>query len=330
MAYLQSAYRRVDLKLTVFVALVAHILFGCAVTAVAQLPTSAIADQTAKVGTRQIHYLRAGSGKTTIVLLHGWPQSSHEWRRVMPLLADRFTVIAPDLPGIGGSTGADEGASALSTAFEKASLARELHAFVVSLAATRIVLVGHDIGGMVAYAYARLYPDELAGLAIVDVPLPGIAPWDKVKTLPQSWHFGFHRQEPLAEQLVAGRQALYFRYFINSVAVQPAAISDEDVAAYAEAYRSPASLRAGFGFYQAFTEDEVFNAHHREELNVPVLLAGADHSMGPAESQLKQGLTALGVQNVRIAVIANSGHWLAEEQPSTLVTVLGTFASSLP
>ena len=290
---------------------------------------AAILDRTVRVGARQIHYLRAGSGATTIVLLHGWPQSSHEWRRVMPLLADRFTVIAPDLPGIGGSTGPAGGASAPAAAFEKAALARDIHAFVATLGARRVVMVGHDIGGMVAYAYARLYPNELAGVVILDVPLPGIAPWDMVKTIPQAWHFGFNRQEPLAERLVDGRQALYFRYFFDSHAARPSAISDEDVAVYALAYASPASLHAGFGFYRAFAADENFNASHGGQLDVPVLLAGADRSMGSGAARLEQGLRALGASDVRVAIIPNSGHWIAEEQPSITANLIATFAVGL-
>lgn len=289
---------------------------------------ASIADRSVRVGAGRIHYLRAGSGATTIVLLHGWPQSSHEWRRVMPLLADRFTVIAPDLPGIGGSTGPAGGAAAPVAAFEKAALAHDIHAFVATLGARRVVLVGHDVGGMVAYAYARLYPDELAGVAILDVPVPGIAPWDMVKTMPQAWHFGFNRQEPLAEQLVAGRQALYFRYFIDSNAADRSAVTDTDVAAYAEAYRSPASLHAGFGFYRAFAADAAFNAAHREPLDLPVLIVGADHSMGSGEGLLEQGLKTSGARNVRVASIPSSGHWIAEEQPAATAKLIADFAST--
>lgn len=197
-----------------------------------------ITEVTIDVGDQKVHYLKAGYGPTTIVLLHGWPQSSHQWRRVKRLLADRYTVIAPDLRGIGGT-------SAPSDNFEKTTMPRDVHGLVKQLGAGRVVMVGHDIGGMVAYAYARLYPREIVGVAILDVPLPGIQPWDVVKISPTAWHFDFHRQKPLAEQLVAGRQAEYFRYHINSVSIRDTAISDEDIAIYASAYRSPSSLTAG-------------------------------------------------------------------------------------
>ena len=308
-------------------ALAACLLPICAHPAPARAPVpsasmqpQAIADRTVTVGTQRFHYLQAGTGATAIVLLHGWPQSSYEWRRVMPLLADRYTVIAPDLPGVGGT-------SASGDDFAKATLARDIRGLVTKLGLKHIVLVGHDIGGMVAYAYARLYPGDLAGVAILDVPVPGVAPWEMVKTIPQAWHFGFHQQQPLAEQLVSDRQAIYFRYFIDSHADNPAAIADTDVAAYAAAYGSAQSLHAGFGFYRAFAADETFNASHREPLDVPLLLGGAEHSMASGETQLEQGLKALGVRDVSVVNIMHSGHWIAEEQPAATADLIAAFAA---
>lgn len=285
-------------------------------------PPATIVETTIKVGEQQVRYLKAGSGPTTIVLLHGWPQSSHEWRKVMPLLADRYTVIAPDLRGVGGT-------SAPSASFEKTTLARDVHGLITQLGARRVIMVGHDIGGMVAYAYARLYPREIVGLSILDVPLPGVQPWEAVKTSAKAWHFDFHTQAPLAERLVAGRQAEYFRYMIDSVSVRDAAISDEDIATYAAAYRSPESLTAGFAWYRAFSADETFNASRRERLDVPVLLVGGDQSMGSSLSQVEQGLRSLGVRDIRLAVIANAGHHIAEEDPLATASTIATFASSL-
>lgn len=255
--------------------------------------TTAIEVKSAQVGGQQIRYLQAGSGPIAIVLLHGWPESSHEWRHVIPRLAGRYTVIAPDLRGIGGtSTPSDD--------FRKASLAHDVHGLVAKLGLRRVVVIGHDIGGMVAYAYARQYPRETLGIGVLDVPLPGLAPWDAIRSSPHAWHFEFNDQKPLAEQLVSGRQALYFRFFINSTAANPSAITDKAVAAYAAAYASPERLRAGFGFYRAFPEDEAFNKVHAGPLEVPILLAGADHSMGRKLLALEQqSMRALGAQHPR-------------------------------
>ena len=281
----------------------------------------------AKPGDQSISFLSAGAGQTTVVLVHGWPQTSHEWRQVMPQLADRFAVVAPDLPGIGASGGLLDAAPV--SAFEKAALARMLRSFVTTLSTTRLVLVGHDIGGMIAYAYARLFPEDLAGVVVLDVPLPGIPPWDELKISPQAWHFDFHAQDPLAEQLVTDREATYFRAFIDRVAKNQLAIPNEDVAIYAAAYRAPSALRAGFGLYRSFSADEAFNKTHTDPLGLPLLLASADGSFGAGVHRLAKGLNAVGARDVRTAVIANSGHWVAEEQPAAVVELIAAFASGL-
>lgn len=255
----------------------------------------------ASIDGQRFQYLEAGSGDTVIVLLHGWPQDADEWRRVMPRLAARHRVIAVDLPGVGGST------SPLRD-FSKAAMARELRRFVLSLGARRVMLVGHDIGGMVAYAYARQFSDDLIGAVILDVPLPGLAPWDKIETIPQAWHFNFHAQQPLAEQLVAGRQTSYFRYFFDHNAGNPTAISDADVAGYAAAYGTADQLAAGFGFYRAFPQDKLFNDRQRVPLLTPLLVAGADRSLGAGAEALAQALRDHGAAEVRVATIAGSGH----------------------
>jgi pimeloyl-ACP methyl ester carboxylesterase len=281
-----------------------------------------IADRQATVGGQRFRYLEAGSGDTLIVLVHGWPQDADEWRKVMPRLAARNRVVAVDLPGIGGSTSP-------SRDFTKAALARELHAFVQSLHARRVVLVGHDVGGMVTYAYARQFPGDIAGAAILDVPLPGLAPWDKVEVMPQAWHFDFNAQQPLAEQLVEGRQARYFRYFLDRNAANPKAISDAEVAGYAAAYRSPAQLSAGFGFYRAFAQDKAFNDGQRGPFALPLLVVGADHSLGAGATALAQALREHGASNVRTATIDDAGHWVAEEQPDQVVRLVAGFVGGL-
>lgn len=288
-------------------------------------PIASIADRQALVGVQRFRYLEAGAGETLIVLLHGWPQDADEWHKVMPRLATRYRVVAVDLPGVGGSTSP-------SRDFSKAAMARDLHGFVQSLGAKRVVLVGHDIGGMVAYAYERQFPGDVQGVAILDVPLPGLAPWDKIETIPQAWHFQFNAQAPLAEQLVAGRQAgyfRYFRYFIDRNAGNPKAISDADVAGYAAAYRSTDQLSAGFGFYRAFAQDKLFNDGQRGPLAVPLLVAGADRSLGAGADVLVQALRDHGASDVRSATIEGAGHWVAEERPDDVARLIETFVSTI-
>jgi len=154
-----------------------------------------------------IHYVRGGSGPA-ILLIHGFPEDWYEFHHVMPVLAKKFTVIAVDLRGVGESAPASGG-------FEAANLAEDLHQLVEQLELNKIYVVGHDVGGMVAYAYLRKYPEALRGAMILDVAIPGLEPWDKVKNDSTVWHIRFH-QTDLPEKLVAGRQTDYFRYFLGT------------------------------------------------------------------------------------------------------------------
>jgi pimeloyl-ACP methyl ester carboxylesterase len=284
-----------------------------------QNPPTAISDHRVTVGGQEVRYLRAGSQGTPIVLLHGWPQSAEQWRHVMPILARNHVVYALNLRGVGGT-------SAPTQDWRKETLARDLEAFLTQLNIDRPMLAGHDIGGIVAYAFARLYPARLRGVAVLDVPLPGLDPWDAIARSPHAWHYDFHAQQPLAEKLVTGRQAVYFRYFIDRVAKHPKAIEDEAVGVYAAAYASPGSLQAGFEFYRAFAADATFLAAQRSELDLPLLLVGGDSGMGSNLPVLAQALRNVGARDVRSVVIKDSGHWLAEEQPVSTAEALASFA----
>ena len=275
----------------------------------------------ANVNGTRIHYLSAGLGETTIVLLHGWPESSYEWRKVIPALSSKYTVIAPDVRGIGGSR-------ATTTGYDKVTLADDVYQLVAQLGLKHVYVVGHDIGGMVAYAYARSHPEGLSGVAIIDIPIAGVDPWDMVKSAPWAWHFGFNSTPGLAEALVTGRQEIYFRHFFNDFAVTPSAISAFDRTAYADAYRKPESLRAGFEFYRAFPQDEAYNRSHHDALSVPILLAGGDHSGGSMLPAIEKGLRAMGATSVKEAVIPNCGHWVAEEQPQVFIQIIEDFVAA--
>ena len=276
-------------------------------------PAATVIAADASVNGTTIHYLRSGTGATTVLLLHGWPESSHEWHKVIPLLSSQFTVIAPDLRGVGGSHATPSG-------YDKVSLAEDVHELVVQLGLSRVFVIGHDIGGMVAYAYARSHPEDLGGIAIVDIPIAGVDPWDAVKNAPWAWHFGFHTVPGLAEALVAGREDAYFQHFYDDFSVTPSAISSADRQIYADAYRNPESLKAGFELYRTFPQDEAYNRSHRAKLSVPILVAGGDHSAGPMVPMLEKGLRAAGADSVKEAVIENCGHWIPEEQPEALVS----------
>ena len=158
---------------------------------------------TAKVNGTTLRYVRGGTG-SAVILLHGFPQDLYEFHQIMPRLAKKFTVIAVDLRGIGGSAATPGG-------YEAGNLAEDIHQLARQRKLERVYVAGHDIGGMVAYAFVRRYPEATRGVMILDVPLPGIEPWEAVKADPRLWHMGFHQTPEIPEKLIAGRQFLYFR-----------------------------------------------------------------------------------------------------------------------
>ena len=278
------------------------------------LPTGFLA-ASAMIGGISLRYVRGGNGPTTLILLHDWPETWYAWRKVLPVLADGATVIAPDLRGVGGST-------AVAGGYDAATLAEDIHGLVTDLGLKNVFVVGHGIGGMVANAYARLHPDELTGVALLDTALPGLGPWAEVEEGPDGWIMGFNADADLSQALVQGREALYFRRIFARTAVAPQAITDADVAVYLRAYQRPGHLKAGFEFYRALPVDEAFNRGHKEALPVPILLVGGEHGIGRFEARIAEDLAAHGAATVRTVVLPGCGHWIAEEQPAQLISLL--------
>jgi pimeloyl-ACP methyl ester carboxylesterase len=235
-------------------------------------------------------------------------------------LATRFTVIAADLRGIGGSKATPGG-------YDAANLAEDIRQLAQQLKLERAYVVGHDLGGIVAYAYARLDPKETRGVMILDVPLPGIEPWEDVKADPLLWHINFHQTPDLPEQLIVGRQEVYFRHFWSLGTVNGDAISNDDAAHYASAYTSPEQLRAGFEMYRALPASEQFNAAQRSAIDVPLVLAGGDQGFGPLLPDIAEALQTHGWTNVSVEIIENSGHYVADEQPEAVAALIERYAS---
>lgn len=265
-------------------------------------------------GTR-IHYVRAGSGPL-VLLLHGWPQSWRCWRGVIPALAERFTVVAPDLPGFG-----DSGKRA--AGYDKRGMAEDLRALVQALGLGRVSLVGHDVGAVVTYPYAALHPGEVERLAILDVPPLGVGPasW----TGAQPWHWGFHAQVDIAEALIRGREHLYLRHWFAGL--HPHAITTDDLDDYARCMAQPGSLRAGLECFRAFPRDVAFNKEAaRTPLPMPVLALGGARSLGSAALDAMRQLAT----DVRGGVLPGCGHWIAEEAPEALLAHLLPFLDGEP
>jgi pimeloyl-ACP methyl ester carboxylesterase len=255
----------------------------------------------------RLHYVIGGPpAGDLVVLLHGWPQTWYTWRRVMPALAEAgYRVVAVDYRGAGESEKPLGG-------YDKATMAADIRALVHELGGGRVNLVGRDIGVMVAYAYAAQWPNEVARLAMLDVPVPGTQVWDELihKPDPDIWHFGLHQQRDIAEMLVAGHEYPYISDFYKKRLAAP--IADEDLAVYARAYAAPGGLRAGFELYRAFPEDEVrFKEFLKRRLKMPVLALSGERSIGPKEIAMAKEVA----DDVRGSVAPETGHWLPDENP---------------
>ena len=270
---------------------------------------------TTEVDGVDLHYVTGGNGPP-VVLVHGWPQTWYEWQNVMPELAEDYTVVAPDLRGAGDSEVTPAG-------YDKRTMAEDIRGIVEKLDGERIDFVGHDIGGMVGYAYANEYPDTLRSYTILDVPLPGIEPiWSMILQSSESWHFGFHATPELPETLVGENLELYLSDFFARMANDPLAITGESLDAYVDAYSDPENLRAGFEYYRAFPADIRQNNHYSNtKLQMPVLALGGAASAGPFMTQMMNQVAA----DVRGGSIDRSGHWITEEQPDALTARLLDF-----
>jgi pimeloyl-ACP methyl ester carboxylesterase len=254
-----------------------------------------------------------------VVFLHGWPQSWAEWRPVMELAAEQFRAVAIDLPGVGQSTGAADGS--------KRALAAVVHGLAGQLGLARPVIVGHDIGGMIAYAYLRSYQDA-DRVVILDVVIPGLDPWNEVIASPYLWHFAFHAIPALPERLVQGHQRPYLDYFFDALAADPARIPPGARAAYEQAYASDAALTAGFGFYRAFADDARYNlAGTGATTDTPVLYLRGAASRGNIDSYA-QGLRAAGVRRLETGTVPGAGHFIPDEQPGQLWQQIREFIAS--
>jgi len=261
----------------------------------------------------KLHYLAAGRGPA-VILLHGYTQTGRMWRPLIPLLADKFTVIAPDLPGIGDSDVPPDG-------LDMKSAAIRIHALAQSLSVEKVRIVGHDIGLMVAYAYAALYPHEVEKLTVMDAFLPGVAGWEPVYNSPDLWHFRFHG--PVPEALVEGREATYFSFFWNDLAADARrSLPRADRQAYVAAYARPGRMRAAWSYFAGFTQTAAdFAALSKSRLPMPVLsIAGEKASAAALNAQMK-----LVANDVTVVALKDTGHWVMEERPQETMAALLAF-----
>jgi pimeloyl-ACP methyl ester carboxylesterase len=260
-----------------------------------------------------------GGHGPAVVLLHGYAEDSRMWKPLAIALAPRFTVIAPDLPGIGNS-------SIPSSGLDMKTSAQRVRDAVRALGYKKVRVVGHDIGLMVAYAYAAMYPHEVDRLALMDAFLPGVSGWEAIYNNPNIWHFRFHGPTPLA--LVAGRENVYFSYFWNDLAADKnRSLSPESRREYIAAYSRPGRMAAGWAYFASFPKTATdFAELARTQLTIPVISIGGDKSLG----------VALGAQakliapDATVVVIKDAGHWIMEEQPTATMAALMRFLEQTP
>jgi pimeloyl-ACP methyl ester carboxylesterase len=279
------------------------------------------AAETASVKGGAIHYVRGGRGPA-LVLLHGFPQDWYEWRRVMPRLSRRFTVVAVDLPGVGGSAPSAAGYAA-------ADLAESVHRLIDGLGLGPAHVAGHDVGGWVAYALARRFPGSVRTVTILETPVPGIEPWLNLNVDVPLWHGAFHMVPGLPEALVTGRQEVYFRYFFDVGTSDNSVISDADLKHYADAYGDPGRLRSAFEIYRAVPANMAYNAGQTGPVHIPLLLAGGEHVFGPVVPLLADNLRAnYGWSDIEVRIIAGGRHYLVEERPDDIAELIEHHAVS--
>ena len=261
----------------------------------------------------KLHYLAAGEGDP-VILLHGYAETSHMWLPLIAELASNHTVIAPDLRGAGQSSKPAGG-------YTKKEMAQDIHALARELGYERIQIVGHDIGLMVAYAYAAQYPNEVKRIALMDAFLPGVGNWRDVWLMRDLWHFHFYGKTPLA--LVRGRERIYFEHFWNDFAANPKhSVPERDRRFYAKEYARPGGMAAGFEYFRAFEQDaKDFAEFAKKPLPMPMLVLTGEKASG--EFLIQQG--RLVATNVEGVVVRGSGHWLMEEAPEQVIPKLVEF-----
>jgi pimeloyl-ACP methyl ester carboxylesterase len=259
-------------------------------------------------------HVRIGGSGPAVVLLHGYGETGDMWVPLAADLARDREVIVPDLRGMGLSSIPPGG-------YDKKTQARDIAGLLDALKVERVDVVSHDIGIMVAFAFAAAYPERVARLVMMDAPVPGVGPWDEILKNPLLWHFRFGG--PDMERLVAGRERIYLDRFWNEFSADPKKFSEPAREHFAELYARPGAMRAGFAQFAAFDQDAIDNRAFlaRGRLAMPVLTIGGEKSFGLGMADVIRA----GASNVQGVAIKDSGHWLMEEQPQATVNAVRTF-----
>ncbi|HEY0754099.1 MAG TPA: alpha/beta hydrolase [Ktedonobacteraceae bacterium] len=253
------------------------------------------------------------------MLLHGWPETWYTWRKIMPALAENYTVIAPDMRGLGDSEKTPGG-------YDAPTLAEDIFALVHALGFQQVSLVGHDVGVSVAYAYAAQHREDVRSLVLLDIPIEGFGreEFSKQRGI---WLFGFFQVPGLAEALVEGRERLFLQWSFSRGILQKDAFTPEDIDEYVRCYSAPDALRPGFEYFRAVPANvQRFQEYAKHKLRIPTLGLGGEYSGGAwpffSLAQL--------AENPAGGIIPQCGHFVVEEQPEALIQRLNAFFSELP
>jgi pimeloyl-ACP methyl ester carboxylesterase len=300
------------MRFTFAVGTLLFILLIASIPARAQNPAG-FTSKDASVDGLKLHYTMGGHGPA-VILLHGFAETSRMWTPILPVLGEKFTVIAPDLPGIGDSSIPANGINMKDAAIS-------IHSLVRSLGIQKARVVGHDIGLMVAYAYAAQFPSEVEKLVVMDAFLPGVEGWEPIYNNPSIWHFRFNGPKP--EALVAGREQIYFSFFWDDLAADKnRSLPQADRKAYIEAYSRPGRMRAAWQYFVSWPQTaKDFAELSRTKLAMPVLSIGGEKSLGKELGQQMK----LVATDVTVVVLPDTGHWILEERPKETTDALVKF-----
>lgn len=259
--------------------------------------------RSADLGDVTLHYTDTGEGEA-VVLIHGWPQTHHMWRGVVPVLAEKFRVIAVDMRGLGESSIPQDGYDTTTVSNDIWRLMNEV------IGATTFRVGAHDWGGPVAYALAAQHRGSIRAMAVLDVPALGDG--TSLNSIAR-WHYGFNSQRGFAEKMVEGREDIFLNHFFDTGSARPDSISAEDRAVYVESYSRPGRMTAGFNYYRAMRRSSKDHERYRAEspLEMPILVFGGDTGRGNAALESWQKMAT----NVSGGVAEGCGHWIAEERP---------------
>lgn len=262
-----------------------------------------------------LHYVRDGGPGETVILMHGWPQTWSSWAEVMPLLSESYDVIAVDIRGAGQSDVPDTG-------YDKKTMAGDIKGLMDELDISSAHIVGHDIGGMTAFAFASQFADLTNTVTIIDTPIPGTPIFNAISADPRAWHFSFHAAPSMPEALTTGKEELYYGEFLTKMDAGAGGITAHEIATSVKTYSNPENAKAGFEWYRAFQQDAEDNRVFMEtKLTMPVLALSSGR-LAPFPYVLE---TLKPISETVEGKAMDSGHWIPETLPEELSGLLSDF-----